>query len=128
MATFVLGGTTVTFTGFVWPFEHTLEHHQNVGRAEDASVKVYDRNVTERFIGINLNEKSHSNMTTDLRDFLTTTVKFSLLTFTFTPDAGINVGNGDAGAVTVRWWGGSLLEHQWAFQKYRVDILLRVEV
>lgn len=128
MATFVLGGTTVTFTGFVFPFIHTYDHHQNIGRAEDGSVKAYDRSVTERFIRINLKEKNHTNATTNLRNFIITTVTFGKLTFTFTPDAGMNVGNGDGGAVTVRWWAGNLVESQWAYQKYAYDILLRVEI
>jgi hypothetical protein len=128
MATFVLGGSTITFTGFVFPFNYSHEHHQNIGVAEDASVKAYDRSVTERFIGIKLNEKDHTNATTNLRTFIITTVTFSKLTFTFTPDTGINVGNGDGGAVTVRWWSPSLLENQWMFQKYAFDMILRVEV
>ena len=128
MATFVLGGSTITFTGFIFPFVHTYSHHQNRDIAEDGTARVYDRGVTERFIGINLNEKNHTNATTNLRTFIITTVTFSLTTFTFTPDAGMNVGNGDGGAVTVRFWGGSLVEHQWAYQKYDYDILLRVEI
>ncbi|HEA19667.1 hypothetical protein LCGC14_1529940 [marine sediment metagenome] len=128
MATFVLGGSTITFTGFIFPFVHTYEHHQNIGVAEDGSVKAYDRSVTERFIGIKLNEKNHTNATTNLRTFIITTVTFTKDTFTFTPDSGMNVGNGDGGAVTVRWWGGSLVESQWAYQKYAYDIILRVEI
>ena len=128
MATFVLGGTTVTFTGFVFPFGHTYDHHQNIGTAEDGSIKAYDRSVTERFIRINLKEKNHTNATTNLRNFIITTVTFGKLTFTFTPDAGINVGNGDGGAVTVRWWAGNLVENQWNYQKYAYDIILRVEI
>lgn len=128
MATFVLGGSTITFTGFIFPFIHTYSHHQNRDTAEDGTARVYDRGVTERFIGINLNEKNHANATTNLRTFIITTVTFSKLTFTFTPDAGMNVGNGDGGAVTVRWWNGNLVEHQWAYQKYDYDILLRVEI
>lgn len=128
MATFVLGGDTVTFTGFIFPFKYTQDHHQNIGVAEDATVRAYDRGVTERFIGIKLNEKDHTNATTNLRTFIITTVTFSKDTFTFTPDAGINVGAGDGNAVTVRYWARSLVENQWAFQKYAFDIVLRVEV
>ena len=128
MATFVLGGTTVTFTGFIYPFSHTYQHHQNIGVAEDGSVMAYDRGVSERYIGIKLKEKSHSNATTNLRNFIITTVTFSKDTFTFTPDAGINVGNGDAGAVTVRYWGGTLAENMFNYQMYNYDIVLRVEI
>lgn len=128
MATFVLGGDTVTFTGFIFPFMHSYDHHQNIGVAEDATVRAYDRGVTERFIGIKLNEKNHTNAITNLRTFIITTVTFSKTTFTFTPDPGINVGAGDGSAVTVRWWNSKLVENQWAFQKYAFDFVLRVEV
>ncbi len=128
MATFVLGGSTITFTGFIFPFVYSQDHHQNAGIAEDGTARVYDRGVTERLIGIKLNEKDHANATTNLRTFIITTVTFSKLTFTFTPDPGINVGNGDGGAVTVRYWSNKLVENQWAFQKYAFDIVLRVEI
>jgi len=128
MATFVLGGSTITFTGFIFPFVHSYDHHQNIGVAEDGSVKAYDRGVTERFIGIKLNEKNHTNATTNLRTFIITTVTFSKTVFVFTPDAGINAGAGDGAAVNVRWWSPKLMENQWAFQKYAFDIVLRVEI
>ena len=123
--TFVSGVTTVTLNGAIYPFTYTLDRHQSVGISGDGTARVYDRGPTEQYIGIQLRD-DHSNLT-NIRSFIETTLVFRKNTFTFTPDSGVDVGNGDGGAVTVRYWGGTFMESQNFYHGYYYDIILRVE-
>ena len=125
--TFVSGATTVTFTGTLYPTEYESERHQNYGESGDGTIRVYDRSVKVQFIRIDVRD-DHDNLT-NIRSFIEDTVKMRHTTFTYTPDAGHNVGNGDGGAITVRYWLSNFIERQTSYHIYRYPtITLRREV
>ena len=123
--TFTKGSTTVTINGAIYPFELEFKHHQNVGVAEDGTVRVYDRGLTEKFIGIKFRDKD-TNLSA-IRSFITSTVKFAKETFTFTPDPDMDAGAGKGTAVTVRYWTDQFKERLFNYNKYEYDMILRVE-
>lgn len=126
MATFVSGQTTITFNAICYPFVYEAERSQNFGESEDGTVRVYDRNVKVEYVKLEIKD-THTNLTA-LRTFIMDTVKLRNTTFTFTPDAGINAGNADAGAITVRYWGSNFVESQYVYHRYKYIMVLRREI
>jgi len=125
--TFNKDTTTVTFNGVILPADYKSLRHQNRGISGNGAVRVYDRSVLEEFITIAIKEP-HSNLT-NIRNFINTTIKHSLESFTFTPDSAHNVGNGDGGAITVRYWDPiPFKETQGPYHKYKYVITLRREI
>lgn len=124
--TFQKDATTVTLKGAIYPFTLNFSHHQNVGIAEDGSVRVYDRNVTEKFIGIKF--KDTDAKLTSIRNFINDTVKYAKETFTFTPDPGVDAGAGAGNAVTVRYWSDKFRENMRHWHLFYYDMILRVEL
>ncbi len=124
--TFTKDATTVTFDGALWPLDYESMPHQNTGISEDGTVRVYDRNVTEKFIHLEIKDY-HDNIN-NIRSFIETIIKFKKETFTFTPDSEVDVGNGDGGAITVRYWNSNFIEKQIAYHRYTYIMTLRREV
>jgi len=124
--TFSSGGTTVTFNGALFPANYESKAHQNAGEAEDGTVRVYDRNVLVEFVHLEIKD-DHDNLL-NIRNFIHNTAEFKLNAFTFTPDSNHNVGNGDGGAITVRYWGSNFIERQYKSQLYKYTMILRREV
>ena len=124
--TFSYNGNTVTFDGALFPISYESQRHQNVGVSEDGTALVYDRNVLEEFIHLEIKD-DHDNLT-NIRNFINTIVKMQLYAFTFTPDSNINVGNGDGGAITVRYWASNFVEKQQIYHRYVYAMTLRREV
>lgn len=123
---FSKGGTTVTFEGALYPLGYESARHQTAGISEDGTVRVYDGGVLEEYITLEIKD-GHDNLT-NIRNFINNTVKMRMEAFTFTPDPGMNVGNGDGGAVTVRYWASSFAEKQESYHKYRYTMTLRREI
>jgi len=107
--------------GSSYPFNNTYEHHQNIGVSEGGSVKVYDRDITEQFIGISFDNYSSTDKSSfDIENFILNTAVFSKNTFTFEDDFG--------NSYTVRYWIDNFKNsmHRYLLEKY--DLILRVEL
>ena len=124
--TFANNGTSVTFSGIIYPVPYSSRGLQSWGTSKDGTVRVYDGDLNEEFISL-LIKDDHSNLA-DIRSFIQVTAVYRKNTFTFTPDAGHNVGNGDGGAITVRYWEDRFTETQYIYQLYRYEYLLRKEI
>lgn len=123
--TFSKSGITVTFNAVLYPANYEGSRHQNFGLSEDGTCRVYDRNVREALIHLIIKD-THTNLEA-IREFIMQTVSQRLYTFTFTPDTNHNVGNGDGGALTVRYWASNFMEKQYAYHRYQYEIILRKE-
>lgn len=126
MSSFVKGSITITFRLTILPLSNEYQRFQNVGISGDGTVRIYDRETEEQFVRI-LFKDIHSNLSA-IRSFIRTTVKMRRETFIFTPDANVNVGNGDGGAIIVRYWNSNFIENQVNYQKYNYEMILRKEV
>jgi hypothetical protein len=115
--TFTRGASVVTVKGDVYPLTLTEVGRQNFGITESGAVAVFNWGVRKQFYGLNLAD-DHDNHD-DIRDFFRTTTQITYNTFSW--DRGFGA------ALTVRFWGGSLLEEMKSFQHYNYDIVLRVE-
>ena len=100
----------------------SIEHKQNMGMAEDGTPYVYNRAVNEWFYELQMMLTNAQR--TSLRSFLQSSVQFSTSTFTFTPDTGIDIGNGATGSVTARYWADTLTEKPTAPGRWQVGLVL----
>lgn len=117
--------TTVTLPGALLPFDQSTNRDQTMGVTANGSVKVYDNAVNEYFVSAKF--RLTSAQRTSLRDFIRTTVKFAYATFNLTPDAGVDIGGGDATAVAVRYWDKTWQESQVSPSLYEVQTIFRRE-
>lgn len=107
--------------GSSYPFNITYKHHQNIGIAESGKTKVYDRGVTETFIGVIFNNYNNSDISVfDVDNFIRNTAVYSKNTFTFEDDLG--------NSYTVRYWNDEFIDSMHAYLIHKYDLILRVEI
>ena len=122
--TFVSGGTTVTLRGTKYPFSQPKRRIQNRGETADGSAKVYNFDVDLHYVDLVLAMSAAEE--SDLRSFFETTVDFSLTEFTFTPESGMDLGNGDGGAVLCHLWQDDFDPPQVSPGRFETSIRLKI--
>lgn len=121
--TVTYSATSVNLGGNFLPADgYKPERWQSMATTGGGAPVIYDRGVLVHWIPI------HARLTKAtlllLRSFFNTTVQWAKTDFTFTPDAGWDVGNG-AGTMTVRLWQNSYSERMITDNLYEVKLLLR---
>jgi len=120
------GTYSIEFDVAEYPLTYEMNRFQNKGISEDRQVIIKDLSLLEEFITINV--KDFHNHVTEIRNFIIEICKFALNTFTLTPDAGHDLGNGDGGAVTVRYVSSNFIETQYKYQRFKYQFKVRVEI
>jgi len=122
---FSKGGNEVVFDADLYPVIYEARRAQRRDVSANGAPYVRDLNFKTRFVTLALKNK-HAKITA-LRSFIMDVCRFRLYTFTVTPPAGINLGEGDAGETTVRYWDSNFVEKQNVYQRYRYEMTLKIE-
>jgi len=117
--------SSVTFKATLFPLVFQTERTQHVNVAESGQMRVYDRGTQAKFIKLQIRD-NYTNLLA-IRDFINVTCNMMANTFLLSPDTGIDMGNGDGGAMTVRYWDSNFVEIQNFYHQYFYELLLRIE-
>lgn len=109
---------TIDLPGELFPVEREYKRWQDVGVAEDGSVKVYDKGVEEVFYIISLGPLTDVEME-NLESFIRDTVKFRLNPFEI---------EGYDGLIRVRYWEDIFKKEERVYKKFWVKFKVRQEI
>ena len=123
--TITSGANTVTFDATLYPVNRQVQRHQSYSISGDGTARVKDRAIKNEMFTL-LIKDDHDNLS-NIRSFIENKVKLRLTAFTLTPDPGVNLGNGDGGAVTVRYWDSNFIETQYTYQRYKYTMQFQIE-
>lgn len=122
--TFSKNATSIIVKGAQLPFPRNETPSQNRIIAESGKAYVYTRGWFDLTLQVQIKD-SAANIES-LRAFLKS---YYNTTFTYTPDAGVNAGNGNGVAVTVRLWGDASLPVNYTSPNYsEMNLTLRKEI
>lgn len=100
--TFTLGSIVITMRGTQLPFERSEQRRQIKLVTAGGTPIVYDRGWSTKIITLVIDDLE--SVIEDALDFLNVTVLESVTPFAYTPDAGVDAGNGAGNSVSVRCW------------------------